>query len=122
MSNEVQTTTDPQENVHCFTPRVDIWETETALHLTAEMPGVSADRVDVHLEDGTLTILGRVEPENFGECVHSEYRVGNFERAFRISEKIESQAIEASMRDGVLAVTLPKAEAAKPRQIAVQAG
>lgn len=108
-------------NQHCFTARVDIWETEAALFLEAEMPGVNAECVDVRLEDGTLTILGRVPPAEHGKSIVTEYETGNFERAFRISEAIDGNGIAARMRDGILSLTLPKTEVNKPRTIAVTA-
>jgi HSP20 family molecular chaperone IbpA len=107
-------------NQHCFTPRVDIWETSEALHLELEMPGVGPDDVDVRLEDQVLSVLGRVAPNELGERLHGEYKIGNFERAFRISERIDGGKIQARMRNGVLNLTLPKAEVAKPKRIAVK--
>jgi HSP20 family protein len=106
---------------HCFTPRVDIWENSEALHMQLEMPGVGPDAVDVRLEEGVLTVLGRVPASVPGERVLSEYEVGNYERAFRVSEAIDPNRIEARMRNGVLNLTLAKAEAAKPKRIAVHA-
>lgn len=106
---------------HCFTPRVDIWETSEALHMELEMPGVGPDAVDVRLEEGVLSVLGRVPACARGERILSEYEVGNYERAFRVSEVIDGAHIEARMRNGVLKLTLPKAEAAKPKRIAVHA-
>ncbi|MFT5127663.1 MAG: HSP20 family protein [Rhodothermales bacterium] len=106
---------------HCFTPRVDIWEDSEALHMQLEMPGVGPDAVDVRLEEGVLNVLGRVPASVSGKRVLSEYEVGNFERAFRVSESIDGSKIEARMRNGVLNLTLPKAEAAKPKRIAVHA-
>jgi HSP20 family protein len=106
---------------HCFTPRVDIWETAEALHLELEMPGVAPDAVDVRLEEGVLSVLGRVPPSPHGERLLGEYEVGNYERSFRVSEAIDGSRIEARMRNGVLSLDLPKAEAAKPKRIAVHA-
>jgi HSP20 family molecular chaperone IbpA len=123
MSNETLTTeTTEANNHHCFTPRVDIWENSEALCLQLEMPGVAQDQVDIRLEDQVLTVLGRVAPNEFGEQVHAEYAVGNFERAFRISERVNSDAIQAGITNGILSLTLPKAEAAKPKRIAVTVG
>ena len=97
MSKQAITTRDDEQaNAHCFTPRVDIWETADALHLELEMPGVAPDSVDVHLENQVLEVLGRVAPQAHGEKLHAEYQVGNFERAFRISERIDGDANTAS--------------------------
>lgn len=110
-----------QASEHCYTPRVDIRETTEAIHVQAEMPGVDNKHVDVRLEEDTLTILGRVTGDDNGKPVYSEYRTGNFERAFRISEAINAKGIQATMANGILSLTLPKAESAKPRQIKVNA-
>ena len=110
-----------QASEHCYTPRVDIRETTEAIHVQAEMPGVDNKHVDVRLEEGTLTILGRVTGDDNGKPVYSEYRTGNCERAFRISEAINAKGIQATMANGILSLTLPKAESAKPRQIKVNA-
>lgn len=106
---------------HCFRPRADIWETSEALHMQLEMPGVAPDAVDVRLEEGVLSVLGRVSACAAGERLFSEFEVGNYERCFRVSEAIDSNRIEAHMRQGVLKLTLQKAEAAKPKRIAVHA-
>lgn len=114
--------TKPQKttDAHCFTPRADIWETSEALHVELEMPGVAPDAVDVRLEEGVLTVLGRVPAKTEGERLLSEFEVGNYERSFRVSDGIDGARIEARLRHGVLALTLPKAEAAKPKRIAVK--
>lgn len=109
-------------NRYTYTPRVDIHEDEKAYYVEAEMPGVLENAVDVKLEDGVLTILGRVEPRDFPgfKRVYSEYEVGNYERAFRITEEVDAEHIEARLANGVLVLTLPKREAAKPRRIEVK--
>ena len=96
MSKQAITTQDQEQsaNEHCFTPRVDIWETADALHLELEMPGVAPDAVDVHLEKQVLNVLGRVAPQAYGERLHAEFAIGNFERAFRISERVDADRIE----------------------------
>jgi len=88
-----------------------------------EMPGVAPDSVDVSLENRVLTIRGQARttrPENL-ELVHAEYSEGDYERVFTLSEDFDPDRIEAEMRAGVLTLTLPRAEAAKPRKIAVKA-
>ena len=95
-----------------FVPNVDIFETEKAVMLLAEMPGVSKDNVEIDLEDRTLTISGHMSEEQLKEekCLLKEFEIGNFVRSFTISESIDQQAIQASMTEGILTVTLPKAE------------
>lgn len=106
-----------------FTPAVDIYETKDALVVLADMPGVDQSGVDIHLEEGTLTIRGKVAAEEEAKTsLYSEYRTGDYYRTFTLSNMIDQERIEATIKDGVLKLTLPKAEIAKPRQIAVKAG
>ena len=101
-------------------PRVDIFETENELLLLADLAGVRPEDVDLHYEKGELMLYARVRErgprENF---LLQEYGEGDFYRAFSISESIDASRIEASCKNGVLTVHLPKTEAARPRQIKV---
>ena len=106
-----------------YVPRTDIFETNDALVLVADMPGVAPDGLDVTLERRELTIRGRTQdaaPEGYSP-VHREYEPGDYERAFTLSEDIDAGRIEARLRDGVLRLTLPKAGPAQARRIQVQA-
>ena len=106
-----------------FSPSVDIYESVDALILVADMPGVGKDTVEIHVEDDELTIRGVVIKEAVNErAVYTEYEVGDFIRTFSLSAVIDQSKIEASMKNGVLTLTLPKIEAAKPRQITVKGG
>lgn len=107
-----------------FTPKVDILETGDAVQVTADMPGVDEQSVHVTLEKNVLTLEGTVDWKEPGshELLYSEYEVGDFYRAFTLSEAVDQNRIEAKVRNGVLTLTLPKAEPAKARQIQVQAG
>ena len=103
-----------------YTPRVDILEREEELVLFADMPGVKPDDADVRFENGELVLHGRCTPRSFGDAaVASEYGVGDFYRAFTISEDIDAQKISAELKNGVLTVHLPKVEAVRPRRIKV---
>jgi HSP20 family protein len=105
-----------------FTPRVDIFETEDELLLYADLPGVRPEDVDMRFENGELTLHGRCGPRQADvEYLAAEYGVGDFYRVFTIAETIDSEKISAEMKDGVLTVHLPKAEAVKPRRITVKA-
>jgi HSP20 family molecular chaperone IbpA len=106
-----------------FTPAVDIFETEEELTLLADMPGVKANDLNIDLREGTLTLSGESEsPEGSKETeVFREYRTGKYFREFTVSEMIDQARIEAELKEGVLRLRLPKAEAAKPRQITVKA-
>jgi len=103
-----------------FVPNVDIFEDENQLVLLADMPGVDKDGVDIHLEEGQLRIQGKVSGEVPGEYVISEYSVGDYTRTFTLSNVIDQEKIQASMKNGVLRVVLPKSDISKPRKIAVK--
>jgi len=102
-----------------FTPVVDILENKEALILVADMPGVSKDGVEIHIEDNQLGIRGQIVAENLGGPLIEEYPTGDYMRTFTLSNLIDQSKIEASMKNGVLRVVLPKAEAAKPRKITI---
>lgn len=108
----------------CFVPRADVYETGDGIVVVADMPGVDENTVDITLEDNVLTINGYVDPEppeGYG-LAYAEYRVGDYLRAFTLSDQIERSGIEATVRDGVLRLVLPKVEEVKKRKIAVAAG
>lgn len=104
-----------------FTPRVDILETRDALVLYADLPGVLPQDLDVRFEKDELTIYGKVAPRYDNPTYLAyEYGVGDFYRAFTISEAIDADKIAAELRDGVLTVQLPKSEKVKPRKIQIK--
>jgi HSP20 family protein len=106
-----------------FTPRVDIFETETELLLYAEVPGVKPDGVNLRYENGELTLHARVTPRLPRQgFLLREYDEGDFCRTFAIHESIDAGRIEAECKNGVLLVHLPKSEAVRPRQIQVTGG
>lgn len=105
-----------------FTPRVDILETDKELLLIADVPGVRSEDVELHFEKGQLVLTGHVHPRHGDkQFLAREYEEGDFYRAFAIHESIDATKIEASCKNGVLTVHLPKVEAVKPRQITVKA-
>jgi len=107
-----------------FTPDVDIYETETAITMLADMPGVTADGIGIDLRDDVLTISGEVLPfggEKENEIL-VEFEVGRYHRQFTLAETIDQSKIEANYADGVLHLNLPKQEKATPRKITVSAG
>lgn len=106
-----------------FIPKVDIYETGEAVILLADMPGAHEDAVDITLEKNILSIKGYVNlegEEGYG-LAYNEYDVGDYERTFALSDEVNRNEIEAAMKDGVLQLTLPKAETARTRKIAVKA-
>jgi HSP20 family molecular chaperone IbpA len=104
-----------------FMPVTDIFETDQALSLIVEMPGVKKENVDVQVENDVLTISGRIDFSNYEglQPVYTEYNVGDYARSFQLSSKVDQWKIEAQLKDGVMTLVLPKAEKAKPRKIAV---
>jgi HSP20 family molecular chaperone IbpA len=104
-----------------FMPVTDIFETDQALSLIVEMPGVKKENVDVQVENDVLTIQGRIDFSNYEglQPLYTEYNVGDYSRSFQLSSKIDQGKIKAQLRDGVMTLVLPKAEKAKPRKIAV---
>jgi len=104
-----------------FVPVTDIFETDQALTVVLEMPGVERDSVSVELDDGVLTIEGRINFAKYDglQPVYTEYNIGNYARSFHLSRDIDQARIGAELKDGVMTVTLPKAEKAKPRKIPV---
>jgi HSP20 family molecular chaperone IbpA len=106
-----------------FIPRVDIYETNEDIYVVADVPGVDENSVDITLEKDVLTIDGYVEPmepEGY-RLAYAEYRVGDYHRRFTLSNQIDRDKIEATVRDGVLRLHLPKATPTT-RKIAVKAG
>jgi HSP20 family molecular chaperone IbpA len=106
-----------------YTPRFDICETDDELVLYGDLPGVEPADLDIRFENRELTILGKVAPRHTERrSVYSEYGIGDFYRTFAIGEAIDGERIAAELKNGVLAVHLPKSDAVKPRRIAVMAG
>ena len=107
-----------------FRPDVDIVEQEGGFTVTADLPGVDEEHVDIRLENGILAIRAdlAVEPEADWQPLYGEYRVGSYYREFALSDRIDVNGIEATMKDGVLDLHLPKAERHRPRSIEVRAG
>jgi HSP20 family molecular chaperone IbpA len=105
-----------------FLPNADIYETPDALSVVLEMPGVEKGNVDIRVEQGILNVEGRLDLSKYQglQPLYTEYNVGHYARSFQLSSKIDQNAIEAELKDGVLSLTLPKAEQAKPRKIQVR--
>jgi HSP20 family protein len=114
---------EPQAN-RPWAPSVDIYETENELVLKADLPDVESKDIDVRVENQTLTIAGqrKFERQDSVKGYHRlERSYGNFVRSFAVPNTFDTDHIGASFKNGVLSVTLPKKEAAKPRQIKVEA-
>lgn len=105
-----------------YVPLTDITETEKSLVVTMDMPGVKKENINVKLEDNILEVDGQIDfsPYNNLNPVYTEYNVGHYTRRFTVSNTIDTGNIDASLSDGVLTLTLPKAPEAQPRQIKVK--
>jgi HSP20 family protein len=106
-----------------FRPRVDIIENDQSIVLLVDMPGVDENSTDITLEKNVLTIRGTVQtpgPEGF-RLAYAEYEIGDYERTFTMSEEIDQDKIDASVKDGVLRLTLPKSERMQAKKITVKA-
>jgi HSP20 family molecular chaperone IbpA len=105
-------------------PAVDIRETDDAIVLLADMPGVAQDGIDITVHQDLLTVHGTVKPEGHGayRLVHQEYQSLDFERSFTVPPGLDLDRVAATVSHGVVRVTLPKAKAAAPRRIAVTDG
>ncbi len=107
--------------VRYFVPTTDIVETEDALTVVMEVPGVNNEAVDISVENQVLKIEAKIDPSKYEgmEPLYTEYNVGHFARSFTLSNKIDQQQISAKLEDGVLTLTLKKAKEAVPRKISV---
>jgi HSP20 family protein len=104
-----------------FIPPADIFETEEALTVIMEMPGVEKKNVSIALENDTVRVEAQIDFAQYQgmEPVYTEYNVGHYARGFTLSSKIDRDNISAQLDDGVLTLTLPKVKEAMPRRIAV---
>jgi HSP20 family protein len=104
-----------------YTPKVDIYETKDAIFILADMPGVDEQSANVKLEKGVLTIQGTVKPETYKDrtITYYEYDWGDYHRSFTLSDEVDKDKIEASVKNGVLRLVLYKAEPAKAKKIQI---
>jgi HSP20 family protein len=103
-----------------YVPTTDIFETEGALMVVMEMPGVVKEHADIIVEDNVLSVTGRIDFSKYEKLqpVYTEYNIGHFRRSFSLApSSIDEHKITAEMEDGVLTLTLPKAERVKARKI-----
>jgi HSP20 family molecular chaperone IbpA len=109
----------PERAARTISPRVDIYETDKAFVLLADMPGVGAAGLDVETEGDELIIHGRVErPASPPD--YQEFELGDYHRAFALTEDLDTNGISATLRDGVLRVEIPKSPGVQPKKIPVR--
>jgi len=104
-----------------YVPHTDVYETEDALTVVMEMPGVAREAVEIELKDDVLRVEARIDPSKYEgmEPVYTEYNVGHWARSFALPDKVDRERIGAQLEDGVLTLTLPKTAEAQPRRIAI---
>jgi HSP20 family molecular chaperone IbpA len=104
-----------------YLPETDIYETGDALVIVMEMPGVDKSNLDIDLENDVLTVVGRIDFSKYEKLmpIYSEYNIGHYRRQFSLSNRVDQDRISAEVKDGVLTLKLPKAEASKARKIAI---
>jgi HSP20 family protein len=105
-----------------FVPMADIYETADALIVVMEMPGVDRGNVEIRVEDDVLKVEGKLDFSKYRglQPLYTEYNIGSYARSFSLSSRIDQNKIGAELNDGVLSVTLPKVQEAKPRTIQVK--
>ena len=101
-------------------PPVDIFETEDALTVVVDLPGLAMDSVDIRVEDSILTIKGRSNYGSKAEMLRQEFSLQGYYRQFQLSDEVDQERISAESKNGVLTIMLPKAEKSKPKQIRVK--
>jgi len=105
-----------------MTPRVDVIEDATGITLLADLPGVSRDALEIHVEGDALTIEGQVStvtPQAM-EATYAEVRIPRYRRMFTLSRELDGSRIEAQLKDGVLRLRIPKQDHAQPRRVQVK--
>ena len=104
-----------------FIPNADIYETDAALMVLLEMPGIDKSHTDISVEDDVLMVEGRIDFSKYEGLtpMYAEYPVGHYRRRFTLSNRIDQHKISAEMGDGVLTITLPKVEEVKPRRVSI---
>jgi HSP20 family protein len=119
---ELETKEETTVPARTFLPATDIFESQNALNVVLEMPGVEKNNINVSVQDGILRVEARLDFSKYNtlQPLYTEYNVGNYSRSFRLSSKIEQHKIGAELRDGVLSLTLPKVEEPKPRTIQIK--
>jgi HSP20 family protein len=104
-------------------PAADIFEDDTGITVLADMPGVSKDQLDIQIDSDSLSIVGNVKiplPKNM-DALYADVRATRYQRSFSLSRELDADNVEASLKNGVLTVRIPKREEHKPRRIEVRA-
>jgi HSP20 family protein len=109
----------------CWCPRADIRETKDDFVITFELPGVKKDDINIRFEDGFLTVEGERKRDEIGDggsYLREERNYGKFSRAFKVNSKVQGDKIDAAYNNGLLTISLPRAEEMKPKEIKIKVG
>ena len=117
-TSQTETRAAAERETVTLAPPIDIYETDTAFLLFADMPGVAPEGLEVMVERNTLRIRGRAE-EMTGEPEYQEFELGEYRSIFAITDDLDTERISAVLRDGVLRVEIPKSERLRPKKIPV---
>jgi HSP20 family molecular chaperone IbpA len=109
-----------REEERYMSPPVDIFETGDSLMVVADLPGVKKDGLDIQVDEGILTIQGKTSYDRPSNPLRAEFDLLSYYRQFKLSEDVDQEKISAELKQGVLTINLPKAEKARPKQIAVK--
>lgn len=123
-SQTARTAPETRDAGQAIRPAVDIFEDRTGITVQADMPGVSRERLNVHIDSDTLSIEGDVDipvPEGM-EAVYADIHATRYRRSFSLSGELDAEKIDATLRDGVLILRIPRREEHKPRKIEVRTG
>ena len=116
-----QKATQQQQHSRVVPPSVDLFEDESGITLLADMPGVTRDKLELNIDGETLVVEGSMQlptPESL-ETIYAEVRVPRYRRSFRLTRELDTEKIDAKLKDGVLTLRIPKQAAAQPRRITV---
>lgn len=120
IQNENNVAKESTRDQHYVNPAVDIYETDDALTLVADMPGVDKEQLEIGVDQGILSLSAATGNGIRGDSLYREFRPSGYYRQFRLLEDFDAAKAEAELKNGVLTLRLPKAETAKPRKIAVK--
>ena len=121
-TNESKSPQEAKDQERATRPPVDIFEDKTGITVQADMPGVSRERLDVHIDSDTLLIEGVAEipmPEDM-QAVYADVRSTRYQRSFSLSSELDGDRAEATLKDGVLTLRIPKREQYQPRKIEIR--
>jgi HSP20 family molecular chaperone IbpA len=124
VTNQESKAVQQSETERPILPAVDIFEDSTGITLQADMPGVSKERLDIQIDNDALSIEGKADiPMPPGmEAIHADIRSTRYQRSFSLSRELDGDKVEASLKDGVLTLRIPKRERYQPRKIEVSVG